>query len=270
MAATAGATAMAGTAGADAPAVPATAALAAVQLRTLGGFRVLRDGELLGAAAWQSKKARTLLKILAARRGRPAPRDELMELLWPGEPRDKLGNRLSVALTTLRGVLDPGKAHPADHFIRAGEGAVALELATVALDAEAFLADVDAGLAAENAGRADEAAAALAHAERRYAGDFLEEDRYEDWALPLREELRAARGAALRASARLAAARGDADAAVRAHLRVLERDPFDAPVHLDLVRLLQTVGRHGEALHRYREYVRAMREVGVAPAPLPA
>jgi DNA-binding SARP family transcriptional activator len=140
----------------------------------------------------------------------------------------------------------------------------------VALDAEAFLADVDAGLAAERAGRASEAVTALGHAERRYAGDFLEEDRYEDWAVPLREELRAARAAALRASARLAAARGDADAAVRAHLRVLERDPFDAPVHLDLVQLLQAAGRHGEALHRYREYVRAMREVGVAPASRPA
>ena len=43
----------------------------AIVVRTLGGFVVIRDGEPLPASAWQSKKARTLLKILIARRGRP-------------------------------------------------------------------------------------------------------------------------------------------------------------------------------------------------------
>ena len=60
----------------------------ALAIRTLGGFHVLRLGEPAQLAEWQSKKARDLLKILIARRGRPTPRDYLMEALWPG-PRTR-------------------------------------------------------------------------------------------------------------------------------------------------------------------------------------
>ena len=52
-------------------------------LQTLGGFRVLRHGSPVPAEAWKSKKARDLLKILAARRGNPVARDQLIEALWP-------------------------------------------------------------------------------------------------------------------------------------------------------------------------------------------
>ena len=40
-------------------------------IQALGGFRVLRHGEPVPAEEWKSKKARDLLKILAARRGNP-------------------------------------------------------------------------------------------------------------------------------------------------------------------------------------------------------
>ncbi len=49
----------------------------ALFIQTLGGFRVLRDGEPLPPAAWQSRKARDLVKILIARRGRPITREAL-------------------------------------------------------------------------------------------------------------------------------------------------------------------------------------------------
>lgn len=58
---------------------------AGVAVRCLGAFRVTRAGEPVPVAAWQSKKARTLLKVLLARRGRSTTRDHL-EILWPGEP----------------------------------------------------------------------------------------------------------------------------------------------------------------------------------------
>ena len=64
---------------------------------------------------WQSRKARDLLKMLIARRGRSVARQVLMDGLWPDEDPERLGNRLSVALATVRSVLDPEKRHPADH-----------------------------------------------------------------------------------------------------------------------------------------------------------
>ena len=151
-------------------------------MRTLGGFRVFRDGEAVPVSAWQSKKARTLLKILIARRGRPTPRDALMEQLWPGDDPLRLANRLSVALATLRAVLDPVKHHPPDYFVSTDREVVRLESAHVSVDVERFLAHADAGLAARRGGRTWEAHAHFEAAEALYAGEFLEEDAYEDWA----------------------------------------------------------------------------------------
>jgi DNA-binding SARP family transcriptional activator len=222
-----------------------TAPVPEIEVRTLGGFRVLREGEPLPASAWQSRKARTLLKILVARRGRPVTREALMELLWPGEDPAKLSNRLSVALATVRGVLGP------EVLVQAESGAVAVDLGVVEVDVERFLRDAEAGR--------------LEDAERRYGGDFLEEDLYEDWAGDLREEARAAYAGVQRALARAAVERGDADAAVRAHLRILELDRWDAEAHLALIALLEESGRHGEAVRRRRAYEAAMEELGIRP-----
>ena len=43
-------------------------------VQTLGRFRVLVDGDPVAASSWQSRKARDLLKVLVARRGRSVPR----------------------------------------------------------------------------------------------------------------------------------------------------------------------------------------------------
>src|SRR5204862_6963790 len=94
----------------------------------LGGFRIRRAGESVPIGAWRSKKARDLAKILVAQGGRPASRELLIDLLWPGEDPAQVGNRLSVALSTVRATLDPDKRYPADHFVDASGGAFALRL----------------------------------------------------------------------------------------------------------------------------------------------
>ena len=79
---------------------------AAVAIEALGRFRVLRAGAPVPRSAWRSRKARDLLKMLVARHGRPVSREALIEALWPEEDPVRCANRLSVALSTLRGVLD--------------------------------------------------------------------------------------------------------------------------------------------------------------------
>ena len=217
---------------------------AELSVQTLGGFRVDRRGTPIAAGEWKSKKARTLLKILVARRGRPVTREQLMELLWPGEDPAKLGNRLSVALTTLRTVL----GRELD-VIRADADAVSLDLSRVAVDVERFLGEVERGR--------------FAAAERLYTGDFLEEDAYEDWARELRDEARAAYAATLRARTTTAT---DGEDAIRACLRLLELDPYDEGAHRALIARLDRAGRHGEAIKRRRTYIRSMHEIGVQAA----
>jgi DNA-binding SARP family transcriptional activator len=245
------------------------AAAPAVAIQSLGRFRVLRDGEPVALSEWRSRKARDLLKMLVARRGRPVPRDVLMEVLWPGEPADKLANRLSVALSTVRGVLDPDRRFAADHFVTASSASVALVLDHVAVDVEAFLKDAAAGLRMREEARAAEARHRLAAAEAAYLGDFLEEDVYEDWAIMLREEAREAYVGVARTLAADARTAGEHDRAVRFLLRVLEHDGYDEQAHLALVAALVDAGRHGEARRAFRAYRARMDQIGVEAAPFP-
>jgi DNA-binding SARP family transcriptional activator len=106
-------------------------------------------------------------------------------------------------------------------------------------------------------------------AEALYAGDFLEEDPYEDWAVGLREEAQATYIAVARTLAAAAAERGDADGATRFYLRILERDAYDEGAHLGLVSALLAAGRHGEARRRYGFYATKMAEIAVEAAPIP-
>jgi DNA-binding SARP family transcriptional activator len=241
-----------------------------VRVGTLGSFGVLRDGQPVQLGEWKSRKARDLLKILVARRGRSAPRDYLMDALWPGQDPARLGNRLSVALSLLRGVLDPERRFGPEHYVVGGKVGVALRLDVLPVDVEEFLADAEAGLRLLREGIADEARERLLAAEGAYAGDFLEEDAYEEWAAVLREEARVVYVAVAHALAELASGEGNLDGSARYLLRVLERDPYDEKAHLALVTTLARAGHHGEARRCYGAYASRMAEIGVEAAPYPS
>jgi DNA-binding SARP family transcriptional activator len=238
-----------------------------LSIQALGGFRVLRGGEPVPVAAWQSRKARDLVKILVTRRGRPVTREALISLLWPGEPSGRMANRLSVALSTARSVLGSQRGATAHCVVTEGD-TVRLDLAVVAVDVLSFLTDAHRGLHAWRHGR-PEAWPLLRTAEAEYTGDFLEEDPYEDWAAELREEARLTYVEVATVLAGHTSEHGEHITASRYCLRVLERDQYHEPAHLALVRALAAAGSHGEARRRYRTYVARMAEIDVEPRPYP-
>ncbi|MFI6317674.1 tetratricopeptide repeat protein [Nonomuraea sp. NPDC050556] len=229
----------------------------AVLFCVLGGVRLSRYGRSVGAAEWQSRKARDLLTWLVCQRGRPVAREAAMEVLWPGEEPAKCANRLSVALSTVRSVLDPQRKF--GEFVRADK--YTIQLTGLRVDVEEFLSAAAKALESQD----DDL---LVAAEARYTGNVCEDSPYCDWLEPLREEALAVYQALLRKLAVRAQQVDDHDRAVRYLLRLLERDGFDEVAHLDLVRTLTRARRHGEARRRYRIYVEAMGELGVEPAPL--
>lgn len=240
-----------------------------VAIAVLGTFEVLRDGTPAAPNEWQSKKARDLVKFVVAHRGRPVPREALMAALWPGEPTERLGNRLSVALATARSVLDPDHCHASDQFLTASAEVVAVDLANVDVDVETFIADAEAGLALLRQGRTADAVELLALAEAQYTGDVLEGNPYEEWAAPMREEARAIYLRVARALVAATLQDGRVDEGLGYCLRILERDPFDETTHLTVVSTLAAAGRHGEARRHYRRYVQRMQELGIEPAAFP-
>jgi ATP/maltotriose-dependent transcriptional regulator MalT/DNA-binding SARP family transcriptional activator len=234
---------------------------APVRIECLGGFRVLRDGKAVQLGEWPSKKARDLLKILVARRCRPVARVQLLDLLWPDQGESVASPRLSVALSTVRSVLDPEKHYSPDRFVGADRATIWLDGDQTSVDVESFLHEARTGLDGNSM-------PLLRAAEAAYSGDFLEEDVYADWAAGMREEARALYVRVARVLAERG--KGDPDAAAGYLLRILQRDQYDERAHLGLVTAFQASGAHGEARRAYRTYIQRMAELEVEPAPYPA
>jgi ATP/maltotriose-dependent transcriptional regulator MalT/DNA-binding SARP family transcriptional activator len=236
---------------------------AEVAIRTLGGFRVVHRGEPVPPSAWESRRARELLKILVARRGAPAGRRELGELLWPRTDPGRAAVRLSAAVSTLRSVLDPGRRYDTGRYVVSGAGALWLRPEYLDVDVETFLRRANAALVV---GEPDQ----LSVAEAAYTGEFCAEDGDADWAQPLRVEARHAYVAVARALALHHAARGEHDAAARYLLRLLVNEPADERAHLTLVHELDAAGRHGDARQTYGAYTTRMAQLAAEPAPYPS
>jgi DNA-binding SARP family transcriptional activator len=238
-------------------AVAASADRPRLVVRVLGGFVVERDGQPVPRSAWGSRKARDLLKILVVRGGHRLGREPLADLLWPDEPYDEVSNRLSVALSVARGVLAADGMPPP---LVAVEDAIELEVDAVEVDLVRFESLADEGERAARAGDRTVAVAALTAAEEAYGGDLLEDDLDATWLVDRREALRSRYVAVARMLAGLVA-EDDPDHALRLLLRVLDRDGYDEPAHLEVCRTLLKAGRHGEARRRHRLYEERMAEL---------
>lgn len=215
-----------------------------VRIVTLGRFAVEVDGEEVPVADWGSRHARTIVKRLAVARGWPVTREELFELLWPGETeRRKVGARLSVQLSTVRRVLGGG--------VIADREAVRLDLDEVALDLAALDAVTD-----------DAAVMAV------WTGDFLPGDTDLPWTAATRAEV-ATRAAA--AGARVAQAHldvGRPGAAAEVARRLVDANDLDLRAHQLLVSALLDTDRHDEAAVAHAAWTSAATELGVRVPPL--
>ncbi|HLY33021.1 MAG TPA: bacterial transcriptional activator domain-containing protein, partial [Jatrophihabitantaceae bacterium] len=172
--------------------------------------------------------------------------------------------------STVRKVLDPERDQPTDHYIAADARALTLRTDHVRVDVTEFFAAVADAVRAADQGDWTNADRKCADAELLYRGDFLEEDRYEDWALDCRERARTTAGTAVRLRARAARERGDREAASMYLLRLVDRDPYDEDSWTALIALQTQLRRHGEARRLYSMYSRRMDELDIAPAPFAA
>ena len=153
-----------------------------VRVQVLGVLAVAVDGREVPAHRLASRKGRTLLKLLLARRGAVVPAEVLVEALWGGRPPADPDANLATLVSRLRAVLGPD-AIAGD---RQGWRFVAGARVEVDLDeAERLAGEAGARLGGEPA-------LALAAAERALAlggrGPFLADEPDADWAMAARRE----------------------------------------------------------------------------------
>lgn len=210
-----------------------------VEIEVLGHFRVLVDGTEIPPAEWGSRRARQLLKRLVVARGWPVTRDELTDMLWPGEHDERiLRPRLSVQLSAVRRVLG---------------GGVIADRSSIRLD----LDHVDVDLVRFHSAQPDEVIV------ETYTGELLPDDRFEDWTVGARAE---ALVHFVAAADRCLAAAADDDEAARLAVAVLDADPYHDAAHRTLIRVHDAARRLGPAAEARRVYADRLAELGVDPS----
>jgi DNA-binding SARP family transcriptional activator len=244
----------------ESSAVPVTMppAQATLRIRTLGRTVVeTADGELNGG--WLDRRAGHLLKYLVAHRHAAVPADAIADALWPGARSDPT-NTVRHFVHELREKLEPNRGrYGRSAFVIARHGGYQLDAERVTIDTDEFESSAKAGLAALASGEAERGVEQLEAAMRVYRGDFLSDERYEDWAIAERERLIDLACQVLRALAR---AVHDARAADYLE-RLAEMEPLDADIQRELIATWLRQGRRTRAIRRYRMLQsRLMREFG--------
>lgn len=222
----------------------------------LGPFGLERDGQRINTEAWQPR-VRTLLMALVVAPRRQRLRDELIDLLWPEMDQERATGNLRMLVHRLRLALGLGDPSP----VQSSQGWVALN------PAYGWDLDIEELETVLREGDAD--IESLEHAAQLYRGEPCPEERYADWAAPVRTRAeRLWRQLCLRL-AELHLARGAAEESASWISRWLEVDPLDEEAVRLLLTTLTALGRHTEALRRYHELEQRLQtELEVPPAPV--
>jgi DNA-binding SARP family transcriptional activator len=233
-----------------------------VQAYLLGGFRVVVHGHVVDDHAWRRRSARQLFKCLLSRPKRRMTRDEIVELFWPDSDAEAASTNLRSTIHAMRRALAPAEDVDALGMVFGDRDSVWLRPdVELWVDADEFERTI------KDAWRSTDPLALLEQASALYAGHYLPDDLYEDWATERREALKQDWAELQIRLSRELERRGDADAGTHHLQRVLHLEPCDERAAQEAMQLLARHGRRAEALRVYQRLVQALSdELGVEPA----
>jgi DNA-binding SARP family transcriptional activator len=242
-----------GSAGADAPPLFAT---------FFGGFTVYRDRRRLSIGS--SRPVCELGTYLMAHAGKSVARDALMDLLWPEVDPARAAHRLHVAVSDLRRIVDePGLAS----LVRLQDDSYQIAACSVATDCELFEQHYQRAKRHLSHGDDEAATSAFQAALQLYAGEFLADHPYLDWAAQKRAHFAERQLSALTALCERAAHRRDFHAVEDYARAILAVDNLREQAHRHLMRAHYYLGQRASAIRQYRACAADLeRELGAAPS----
>ncbi len=242
----------------------------ALRVQLCGEFRVWRGKDDLTPTLDHLGKPKTLFKILVTHAGRIFSQDELIELLWPEAPADTAAVNLRKRISELRKVLEPKITRGSDsQYILTRPGGYSLNAqAPYTTDAQEFMQALEEGQKLGNAGQLGQAICEYERAIALTQGEFLAEDRYEEWTLTLRERWHEL---VLKALARLAGCyaylREYRRALEQCH-KMLELVPTREEIFRQKMLYHYLAGEESEAVRTYQMCVETLkRDLDLQPSP---
>lgn len=233
----------------------------ALRLRLVGPFTVYRAGRLVPARDVGSRKARTLLALLAVERGRLVGMDRIVEALWPDDRPRHPAENVATLVSRLRTVLGRDTVIGGRPGYRLG-GAVATDVR----DAGALVSEAESRLATGEPSLALVAAEQTLH----LLGDdvVLADEPDAPWAEPARAQYSDLLCRARHTAAEAALRTGDLPAATSAADAAVSADPLDEVGYRLLMRAYDAAGEPARALAVYeRARATLAEELGAHPAP---
>lgn len=237
----------------------------ALQVYTLGRFRLFQGDREVREGSWRRKKAKALFKYLLFHPHRAIPAEELMDLFWPEMDPKQAKEGLHQAVSCLRTALEPGLPPKKESsYLRAREGSYQLLLPEGSwVDALAFEELLSE---AEKRGESYQAISGYESALKLYQGDLLEEGLYEEWTTLLREKYAALYLKALRALSAHYFGRLEYDRCLETLQRLLRRETWDEEAHLLRMKCHLARGDRARAIQAYQRCCQILhQELDISP-----
>jgi DNA-binding SARP family transcriptional activator len=230
----------------------------------LGSFQVYQDGQPI--QDWKSSKGKAIFKYLVVHHGVPIAKEVLMDLFWPGADPDAARNNLNVAIYGLRQTFRKTQ-RDLSHILFLDDRYLLNPELQIWVDVEEFLERFKTAQNLEQRGELTLAVREYRTAEALYQGEFLEEDRYEDWLLPQRQRLQDYYLNLLDRLSRHYLDQEDYDACATMCEKMLVVDPCREEAHRRLMRYYSQQKQRYMALRQYHLCAEALaRELDVNPS----
>jgi len=231
-------------------------------VRLLGRFAVEIDGAPIGPDAWPRRKTEALLKFLLTEPGRTFTIDQVIDAVLPDSDPSRATSNIHARISELRRVLEPDLVRGSDsRFIaRSGEGYAFHVDSHCWIDTLAFDRQIIEAHRAADEERWADAIGLFDVALALYRGEFLSEDRYEDWASQPRERFAEQFVSGLARLASCYKQLGRMRQAISCCQRALDIEPHRESAMRQLMTYYTEIGERSKALAAYDAGAALLRE----------
>lgn len=234
-------------------------------IHCLGAFRVYQQGQVVNN--WNGRKGQAILKYLLAHQETPVAKEVLMDIFWPEANPKAAQQNLNQAIYNLRKAL--GQDQVNFPLIQFEHDCYSLNPEVkIWLDYSEFKRHAQLARRLERSGQLTPAMTEYRLAVDLYRGDFLEEDLFEEWTGPLRDQIRYIY---LELADRLSdhyLQEGDETEAIALCQQMLVREKCHEPAYQRLMMCYERQGQRHLAIRQYLRCVETLRtELDVSPSP---
>jgi DNA-binding SARP family transcriptional activator len=237
-----------------------------VRIYLTGRLLIESPSCMVDEAGLGGRQCRLLFAYLVLERSRPAPIDELIDLLWPEEPPAQPHVSVRALVSRLRNSLD--RVGTARDLLTTASGCLQLQLPGAAfwIDFETAATAVDAAEGMLRQGRPSEAFPLATTANAISSRDFLPGEPA-PWAVGRRAELRGIRVRAMEAVIDIMCRVKQWAVAVKVATDLVGLEPLRETAYEWLMQAQVGAGNRAEALRTYRRCQSILaEELGVSPS----